>query len=291
MSGRIGKKIENVLTLCRELLIGKTLVKKDLKTRFEISPRTLERYIVFIEDILQLRIKKSSQLVNGRNIRTYSLDKSLKVDDTKLSAEQKVALNMSKNLLRSYQPGLESVISDVIETSDDTQVFGTKGTYSVVTPNQANMAAEEVAEWGRISNAIETRHAIEFQYHNKKRGVEPYALFMVQKAWYFVGYEIAAGKIKTFKLGKAEQISLSPQRIQRKLDFDLVSRFEASFGIYFDGEVEKVDLKVASKWVAVLVDKFPHPSIQTVDLGDDYTKVSYMVNDLYSFSEKATFLL
>jgi predicted DNA-binding transcriptional regulator YafY len=105
-----------------------------------------------------------------------------------------------------------------------------------------------------LVEAIGRKIVIHFSYQSYEKAkarpyqVEPYLVKEYSNRWYLPGWDLQAGKLKTFGLDRIEAITFSGELIAGTRDFQYKTLFEHTFGITcLDEEPQRVVLSFTAK--------------------------------------------
>jgi proteasome accessory factor B len=78
-----------------------------------------------------------------------------------------------------------------------------------------------------LREAAARRAVVRFDYHGRRRELEPYALLLREGFWYVIGVDRGAGELRTFRVDRIEgEVSIGePEAFVRPVDFDARGAF------------------------------------------------------------------
>jgi predicted DNA-binding transcriptional regulator YafY len=104
---------------------------------------------------------------------------------------------------------------------------------------------DEVPHLGRLAEAVWETQAVELDYRrpgkSARRRVEPLGLVLKGGTWYLVG--ATAGQVRTYRVSRVQGLTLTDERFDRPVDFDLVAYWAASTRAY-EGAVDRVPVRL-----------------------------------------------
>ena len=160
---------------------GETLRKKDLAKEFNVTEKTIQIDInKRLANVLDINVSR-----NGYSLRNSN-------DIEKENFEDKLILNI-----------LESISSSL---GDEFYTKSQKIFDKLKNPHEdfilSKMQIEDISgkkdDIRLLKNAINDRKIVKFEYHKKKRDIEPYKLTIFEGFWYLYAKDISDNKFKTF---------------------------------------------------------------------------------------------
>lgn len=236
-------KYELLIKILFYVLSAGRVTTKELADKYEISPRTVLRYM----DTLSLAgIPVMS--IRGRNggfklMDTYVLPVSFMTKeefDVSLSALESICNQLGSQTLESAIRKLKSVN----KKSEGTLNF-----------KSGNLVIDE-GEWGKVGsaneklklveNAIENKKVLSLDYHDRNgektvRLIEPYLVLFKQGVWYVYAYCRLRKDFRLFKVSRIAEASVTGETFDKK-DFDATN---LDFSLWFDNkDSEEVEFTV-----------------------------------------------
>jgi predicted DNA-binding transcriptional regulator YafY len=209
-----------------EILQGRDRVSgTELAQRLEVDLRTVQRYISRLKD-LNIPID-SSPGVGG----AYRLRPGFRLPPLLLTNEEAFALSLGLRALRqiglaAFAPATEGALAKLgrvlpealresLRTVEDVIAIE-PGPWVVPTSVECLIAA---------ASGIRTSQRIRFAYlsHNEAtsdREIEPYAVIHTDGRWYLIGHCISRQALRTFRLDRATQVSLTDTPFDPPVGFD-----------------------------------------------------------------------
>ncbi len=123
-----------------------------------------------------------------------------------------------------------------------------------------------------IEKAVREKRNIVISYESLKaekteRKISPYAMAFRKHAWYLVGYCHLRDDIRTFRLGRIHNVSLSREKFEIPDDFSVEKYFSASWGVY-RGKLTKFKVKFTGE-AAIIVKTSRHQQYEEIEEFDD----------------------
>ncbi len=204
----------------------------ELAERLEVDIRTVQRYIVRLQD-LSIPVE-SVRGVGGH----YRLRPGFRLPPLMFTDEEAFALSLGLRALRqlglsAFAPAaegasakLERVLPQAIRES--VQTFD-----EVVAIEPAPWVVTTSAEFLiRTASAIRLCRRIDFAYCSRagdgsQRQIEPYGLVHTDGRWYLVGRCLFRKALRTFRLDRVSKLQVCPDTFERPSSFDARSYLQA----------------------------------------------------------------
>jgi predicted DNA-binding transcriptional regulator YafY len=237
--------------------------------RLEVNIRTLRRYITILQDlgvpIVAERGRAGSyELTKGYKLPPmfFTNDEALALSIGLLSA-RKLGLAEMARAIESAQAKLEQVmpldLQEQMRALTDTVVFDLN-----ISPTTLPRATLLV-----MSQAAQMQQRVDMRYRSRAdeetaRQFDPYGLTFYQGQWYVVGFCCLRQALRSFRLNRVMQASLTDISFERPLNFDPLAYFVHSVATLprrFSFEVLlKTDLVTAESEIVDLLGVLePHP--------------------------------
>lgn len=202
-------KIDRLFEIVYILIDKKTVTAAELAQRFEVSVRTVYRYIDFLS---QAGIPVYTQ--RGKNggisiLNNFVLDKSL-ISDTE-QTEIMSALSAMSALPNLEQTKLTDKLASMFSRTDDAWIS--------VDFSDWNEGQKE--NFDMLREAVICKKVINISYINSRgevseRVIEPLMLCFKSRAWYLSAYCRSAGDYRFFRLSRIKSITISDEIFERK---------------------------------------------------------------------------
>ena len=250
------------------LLSNKTMTAKELADYFEVSTRTIYRYIESLSE-LDIPIYMSKGKSGGiKLLDNYKFDKTL------LSDEEQNQILFSLQGINKLQVDKNNVyekMKNIFSKNDDNWFEVDFSVWDKSTIHQENFEI--------IKNAIINKTMIEFVYSNsygttKTRKLEPLKLYFKYNSWYLCGFDINKSDYRFFKIMRMKNLKLLDKTFERKIPDD--------FGFYDKSqlpEIVKIVLQIDKKLAYRVYDEFEESSIKTLDDGNFEVTVEFPFSD------------
>jgi len=260
------RKTERLLYILSLLRSHRRLRASDLAKKCGVTERTVYR------DIISISAANIPIYFDGG----YKLLHNGFLPPTNLSEnESNFLLGLLKSpLLAKGQPfdKTTKVIIDKIQTGTSTENL--KQCINIGGKLTERSGNEKYAL--KIEKAIRDKKAVTIDYlslknEKSKRKINPYALAFRRHAWYLIGYCNLRKEIRTFRLGRIENLKIKNERIEIPDDFSVEDYFRSSWGV-FKGKIKKykvlftgeaaVAIKTSSHHPHELVEELPNGDVQ-----------------------------
>ncbi len=246
-----------VLTVLEILQARDHVSGSELAERLEVDLRTIQRYIVRLQD---LRIPIQSVRGAGG---FYRLRPGFRLPPLMFTEEEAFALTLGLRALRqlglaAFAPAtegasakLERVLPDALRESiqEVEDVIAVEpGPWVISTPAVLLM---------QMATAIRTRRRVHFAYRAHSgaqtvRAVDPYGIVHADGRWYAIGHDHARTALRTFRLDRVTELSLGTESFDRPAAFDPGKHLQA--GLPFVESGFRIDV-----WIDL-----PHEEAQRV---------------------------
>lgn len=241
-------KYQTMLKILFLLLARKKVSAKYIADRYELSLRTVYRYI----DELSLADVPIYN-VRGRN-GGYAISDTYKIPATFLTDEE------SEKIIATLTQINKELGSNVIETAITKLSAVSKGGEESLSLNLGNLIIDGTA-WGTvgvytetlklIQQAIESKNLVTISYVNRvgeasERVIEPHLLALKQGLWYTYAYCTLRKEFRLFKVGRIEKAKLLNDTFSRR-EIESVNEI---FSKWYAEEPEDVDFIVDKSFKA-----------------------------------------
>lgn len=216
-------KYQIMLEIMFYILARKKVTAKELSERFEISIRTVYRYIDELTFVVPIAIERGAQ--GGYYIAdTFKLSSTFFTNDeyAKLISTLRA---VNKELGQDSQ--LESIINKITATKYNSFLPKLSSESLVIDGGSWGNSAPQKEKIAIIVKAIKDCELIKIIYHNRngektERKIEPYTLVLKQGVWYVYAYCHLRDEFRLFRLGRIESIFVLEKFEKRELDENAV---------------------------------------------------------------------
>ena len=263
---------ERILTIFLRLHAGKRLSKAQLKEEFGVDPKSIQRDIAFLREILEENSHLGLEIVFDSLDNTYRLIGKTIFNKKDILVISKILLEnraLNKSELNSLLEGLLSLLSIEEKKEVNAIISSERLNYKSLTNDK-----DRIDTIWFLSEAIRRERMLEIEYKaplndGKSHIVFPVSLYYDAHYFYLVAFHLKHENYTTFRVDRIESLSESH-----------VKKPEISYGRkYRDGDVrnQKVDafegrkIKVRLRYTGIpeiVFDQFPNHEIISCDKGD-----------------------
>lgn len=263
---------ERILTIFLRLHAGKRLSKAQLKEEFGVDPKSIQRDIAFLREILEENSHLGLEIVFDSLDNTYRLIGKTIFNKKDILVISKILLEnraLNKSELNSLLEGLLSLLSIKEKKEVNAIISSERLNYKSLTNDK-----DRIDTIWFLSEAIRRERMLEIEYKaplndGKSHIVFPVSLYYDAHYFYLVAFHLKHENYTTFRVDRIESLSESH-----------VKKPEISYGRkYRDGDVrnQKVDafegrkIKVRLRYTGIpeiVFDQFPNHEIISCDKGD-----------------------
>lgn len=248
----------------------------DLQNQFEVSERTVRRYLANINLIDSIEFdsqREGYRFVNGDRIKKLLLSE----DDFLM------LVTMGETLTHFGDPFKTSFQRFADKLTDIARTPTNKAPQVLIKIPDAIGSDKLTDIFNKIMQSISEKRSIDVLYHTlhsgqeKKRRIDPYGVVFHDGAWMLIGYCHLQQAIRTFALDMFKELKLTNFLFKLANDFDLKKHLSTSWGIRDDKPVEVV-VRFASKVADYITrkDKW-HPSEKRKILKNGDIELSFTV--------------
>jgi predicted DNA-binding transcriptional regulator YafY len=249
-----------VLTVLELLQTYGQLSSAELSRRLEVTPRSVRRYIMMLQD-LGIPIESERGRHGGYRLRPGYKLPPLMFTNSEAMAVTLGLLNVDRLGLVVDEPAIEGALAKigrVLPDSVQEQVRSIQdATFIDDVPRQSRTAADTVIG---LSQAVQQQRQVWIRYvtpyRETTRTLDPYGLILRDGAWYAVGWCHLREAIRVFRLDRIATYRVLSRKFGRPAEFDareavlklLNQRFE-------EPQVElllETTIDLAREWVSVV---------------------------------------
>src|ERR671919_524618 len=193
----------------------------ELAQRLEVNPRTLRRYIIMLQD-LGIPIEAE----RGRN-GAYVLSAGFKLPPMMFTNEEALALTVGLISARHFNladtdRAVESAFAKLERVMPLDLKSRVRALTETITLNQTQISSAPPSEvvLSTMSSAAQLRRRVHLRYHpnqggDTERDFDPYGLTYYQHRWYVVGYCHLRQDLRSFRLDRITQVTMSDANFDR----------------------------------------------------------------------------
>ena len=217
--------IMRVLTVLEILQAREHVSGAELATRLEVNARTVQRYIVRLQDLC-IPVE-STRGVGG----AYRLKPGFRLPPMMFTDEEAFALTLGLRALRhlglaAFAPATEGASAKLGRVLPDALRDSASAVEEVIAiepgPWVISTSAESLI---RLCTAVRMRRRVAFCYEShdrtaSRRELEPYGIVHMDGRWYMVGRCLLREALRTFRLDRVSELEMSDQTFERPEGFD-----------------------------------------------------------------------
>jgi proteasome accessory factor B len=280
--------LERLVVLDRAIRAGEYPNARTIADLLEVSPRTVQRDLVFLRDRLVAPL-----VFDPRRNGYYYRDPTYRLSFLTLTEGELVALFLAERVLRQYRgtpygPDLARAFRKITEGLTDRVTIDLghlDASHSFRTTAQAPF---DPATFRDLSSAVFGRRRVVLDYwtasrdERTRREVDPYHLACVDGQWYVIGHCHLRGDVRMFAPGRIQALELTEATFDPPADFQIDEYLARSFAVLRGGagEVHRVRLRFTGEAVKYVRERTWHPSQALEPDGQDGLLVSLEVGHL-----------
>ncbi len=269
-------KVIRLLRIYTQIAQNRYPSVSDLQNQFEVSERTVRRYLANINLIDSIEFDPQSEgyrFVHGDRIKKLLLSE----DDFLMLITMGETLTHFGNPFKASFQRFADKLTDIAKTPTN------KAPQVLIKIPDVSGSDKLTDTFNVIMQGINEKRSIDVLYHalhtgqEKNRRIDPYGVVFHEGAWMLIGYCHLQQAIRTFALDMIKELKLTNFYFKRADDFDLKQHLSASWGIRDDQPVEVV-VRFASKIADYITrkDKW-HPSEKRTILKNGDIELSFTV--------------
>lgn len=284
------RKFERVLYILN-LLDQRAIVNKtQLAKEWNLSKRTVERYINSLRDAgFDISFDKEKQ--------SYEFPEKYSFAKSYLSTEESLILAMAKKLLSPQGGGFEQAFEKLEKRIHNTAPLrrgfsGLLPTSVVVLPDQQVTSSKDLGQMiTELGRACIEHQIVSLSYNglttheNTERQVEPYYLYLSPDGfWYLRAYCWLREDWRIFALDRVENWRVLDRCFHPKPKLKggeaIQEDISRGFGTYMDGEEVEVILRFSPDIRSLLERRKWHPTQTTKDLPDGWLEMTFQTTGM-----------
>lgn len=260
-----------------------------LAEHLEVKPRTIERDIEYMRDLLGAPIK---YCYKKRGY--FYTEENFVLPSVRLSQGELVALFLGQKLLARhvgtpYEPLVRSAFSKICNfltesISVDFRAFDEWISFAIE-PLRGN-EEKLLQNYRKVLKAIENRITLHTKYYSAARDqrtwrfLDPYHLRYFQGVWYIIAYCHWREEVRIFALDRVQELQETDDQFTIPNDFSLQEYLGDSFGIERGDQAERVVIRFDRHQARWVWEREWHPSQQIERLADGSLLLQFTVSGL-----------
>jgi predicted DNA-binding transcriptional regulator YafY len=266
-----GGRWPNASTLAREL---------------EVTPRTIQRDLLFLRD----RLKAPLEFDPARNGYRYT-SPDYRLPFFRLTQGELVALFLAERLLRQYrgtpyEADLERAFARLTEALPEEVSIDLAELAQTLSVTPTVTAAQDAETFEALAAAVAGRRRVEIDYWTASRNevtrreVDPYHLTIIDGDWYLIGYCHLRRCVRMFTVLRVRALRETGEAFERPGDFQVERYLAGSFRAVRGEGHYRVVLRFTPPAAGRVAEKVWHPSQRTEWAADGGLLLRFEVTDL-----------
>jgi len=272
--GRQLLRVLKLIKLFEHSRYGMTI--NELCREMTVTRRTLYRDLEMVEDAGYRFVKEGG---GGGLSKKWRFPPGMrKAPDRPYPDSELLSLYFCMNLLQPFRgtplrDGLESLLAKIEATftEEEREYFGDLVFTHVAKMTPSKDYRRHAASVGALSRACLEHKKVEVTYRagddqSKTYAFSPYCIAYYGGELYTIGWSDLRQSVRTLRVDRIRVIKPLAQKFERPKDFDPEDYLGRSFGIYSEGEQEKVEIEFAKEASRTVLEREWHPT-QRIEQG------------------------
>jgi len=255
----------------------------------EVKPRTIERDLEYMRDLLGAPIKYCY-----KNKGYYYEDADFRLPSVRLTEGELIALFLGQKLLSRcagtpYEPQIRTAFSKVCSFLPEAVSVDFSSFDQWISFDMEPLRGDEeklLENYRKVLAAIENKKTLYINYYTAYRGqsgwrfIDPYHLRYFQGAWYIIAYCHWRDEVRIFALDRVREIKETDTRFTILPRFSLQDYLADCFGIERGEEPQRVVVQFDPRQAPWVEERVWHPSQQVEHLPDGSLRLEFTVSGL-----------
>jgi proteasome accessory factor B len=272
--GRQLLRVLKLIKLFEHSRYGMTI--NELCREMTVTRRTLYRDLEMVEDAGYRFVKEGG---GGGFSKKWRFPPGMrKAPDKPYTESELLSLYFCMNLLQPFRgtplrDGLESLLAKIEATftEEEREYFGDLVFTHVAKMTPSKDYRRHAASVGTLSRACLEHKKVEVTYRagddqSKTYAFSPYCIAYYGGELYTIGWSDLRKSVRTLRVDRIRTIKPLAEKFERPKDFDPEDYLGRSFGIYSEGEQEKVQIEFAKEAARTVLEREWHPT-QRIEQG------------------------
>jgi proteasome accessory factor B len=272
--GRQLLRVLKLIKLFEHSRYGMTI--NELCREMTVTRRTLYRDLEMVEDAGYRFVKEGG---GGGFSKKWRFPPGMrKAPDKPYTESELLSLYFCMNLLQPFRgtplrDGLESLLAKIEATftEEEREYFGDLVFTHVAKMTPSKDYRRHAASVGALSRACLEHKKVEVTYRagddqSKTYAFSPYCIAYYGGELYTIGWSDLRKSVRTLRVDRIRTIKPLAEKFERPKDFDPEDYLGRSFGIYSEGEQEKVQIEFAKEAARTVLEREWHPT-QRIEQG------------------------
>ena len=253
----------------------------------EVSTKTVQRDVDFMRDRLDMPIEFDFR----RNGFHYTAPVE-NFPTVQVTEQELIALFVAEKALAQYKgtpfaKPLHAAFQKLTEGLTDTVSFRWADLDSVISFRSIGTTVADLELFEAVSRAVLRSQELEFQYHkligrgHEPRRVQPYHLGCVENQWYLFAFDLDRQQMRTFVLGRMQEVHSTSKRFTRPEDFSLTKHLGDSFGVFsVTGKPQEIRIRFDAFAARLVRERKWHASQKIKDLDNGAIELTLKLGNL-----------
>jgi predicted DNA-binding transcriptional regulator YafY len=257
-----------------------------LGRQLEVSPRTVQRDLLFLRDRLQAPVSFDA-VRNGY----YYTQADYRLPFFRLTEGELVALFLAGRLLHQYRgtpydQDLHRAFARLTEMLPDAVSVNLSAVADALSVTPTAVSVQDIEIFRTLSGGVVNHRQLELDYWTagrdevNRRRVDPYHLTLIDGDWYLIGHCHLRQGVRMFSAVRVRGARYTGASFERPVDFRVDSYLDGSFrSVRGDGRY-RVELRFSTAYAGRIAEKIWHKSQTTETLPDGRLLLCFDVSDL-----------
>lgn len=260
-----------------------------LAEKIEVKPRTIERDIEYMRDLLGAPIKYCY-----KNKGYYYEEEDFRLPPVRLTEGELIALFLGQKLLSRcagtpYEPQIRTAFNKVCNFLPEAVSVDFSSFDQWISFDMEPLRGDEeklLEDYRKVLAAIESMKTLHINYYTAYRGesgwrfIDPYHLRYFQGAWYIIAYCHWRGEVRIFALDRVREIKETDIQYKPLSNFSLKEYLGECFGIERGDQPHRVVVQFAPQQARWVQERVWHPSQRMEHLPDGSLQLEFTVSGL-----------
>lgn len=254
---------------------------RSLSEQMEVSQKTLQRDVTYIQDQLGLPIAYNNEM-HGYELAGDCSDFpvfEIQVEDlaAMFLASQAMKSVKGTKLAEALQPAFERLTKQL----DGKVSMNWRDLDKVFLVKEIGVVDADLTLFGKLAEAVLKQQEVSFSYRKLgdktsiKRQLQPYHVGEIDGGWYVIGHDVLRDGLRTFAIQRIKGLSVLNATFERPDDFQIGQHLGGSLGVWDhneDGPMEVV-IEVVGWMARIVQERLWHPTQRTKVLDEMGDKV------------------
>jgi predicted DNA-binding transcriptional regulator YafY len=278
-----------MMRIHEELQDGQLTNCTKLAELLEVSTKTIARDLEFMGDRFGLPVEYDPKTYAWRYIYPVKNFPTVQVSEGELLALLVAQKALVQYRGTPYHDLLAQAFDKLSSGLRDKVSFSPAGSLASVSFHQFGLSKADLKIFERLSQAVMQGKEIEFVYlkpHAKApetRRMQPYHLANRENAWYLLGHDRERGALRTFSIGRIQQVTVTTNRFAKPENFSPETYYAKSFGAFVGTGDHRVVVRFTAQAATRIRERFWHESQETVELADGRLELRLHLSSLDEF--------